>query len=89
MTNVERCILRVGCSTWLQETDGCCRSLGSMSNDEAVALSIRERLHIRVVRPQSQGAFARDVAQERFGIRFGHAGLWFVASVGVAAWARY
>ena len=89
MTNFQRCILRVGSATWMQDEQGACRDLGRMTNDEAVALSIRERLHIRVVRPQTQGAFARDVAAERFGLNRANMGLWFVATAAVAVWARY
>jgi len=89
MTIVERCILRSGVSTWLQETDGVCHSLGSMTNDEAIARSIRERIPIRRIHPQSQGAFARDVARERFGLKRGHNSLWFVACMSVPIWARF
>lgn len=60
-----------------------------MSNDEAVALSIRERLQIRKVYPQSQGAFARDVARERFGLHRAGMGLWYVASVAVPIWTHF
>jgi len=85
----ERCVLRVGHHVWIQDWDGSCRDMGKMTPDEAIALSVRARLPIRVARQKTQGAFARDVAIERFNLVRGHAGLWFAASVAIQAWARY
>jgi len=90
MSKRERCILRVDLNYWLRDEDGCLHDLGTMPSDEAIAYSIRNRLQIRVIHSQqSQGAFAHDVAEERFGVNWRNAGLWFVATVGIPIWARY
>lgn len=90
MANFERCIFRIDLNYWLRDESGGWTKLPEMTSDEAIAYSIRERLQIHVRHSaQSQGAFARDVAAERFGIDWRRSGLWFVATVGIPIWARY
>jgi len=60
MAIFRRCIIRVGKTYWEQDESGKCVDLGRMSSDEAVALSIRSRVPIFVVRGRAQGAFAND-----------------------------
>ena len=89
MSKFERCVLRVGHHVWIQDWDGSCRDMGNMTPDEAIALSIRCQIPIRVAHQKSQGAFARDVAAERFGLKRGGLGLWFIPALLVEVWARY
>jgi len=84
----ESCIVRDGVTTW--HDDGVMvHYVGVISDSDMYSIARDLRVPVRITWPRNQAQFAHDVAMERFGLRRGHSGLWFVASVGVAAWARY